>query len=428
MKIGYGLDGIATSRRPCPLCGSHKTELLVDFTMCDFDGVSLDNRVQIVLCSRCGFAYNDSSVNVASLEQFYENESLYFGDTSFGTGGVTPADMKRYSAYVDFLWPNISGSEDGDSSSFCGKKAANVLPGDMTIADVGCGKGGFLAFLRSKGFADLRGVEIDQKCVEAASRQFGLEITRGSVYDLPFENQEVDLIIYNNVLEHLYDLPGALAEARRVLRDDGIVFVEVPDASRYSEGRVFDFFWLGMREHINHFGPNHLSMFMRNVGFTKIDEHTSLMHNSFNCRYPSLCGIFQKKDSSTENVRHEYDGELTQSLACYVRSETNKIALHGDQIRDLSRSGRPVYVWGLGLEFFCLYSLTELNQCNIRCLVDRNPLKQKRTVNHLPIRGPECLSSSQRDGVVVITSVFHEEAMLRYLKDIGFSGEIVTLV
>ncbi|MGD0229656.1 MAG: methyltransferase domain-containing protein [Syntrophorhabdales bacterium] len=428
MKIGNGLDGTTTSKRPCPLCGSHKAELLVDFTMRDFDGVSLDNRVQIILCSRCGFVYNDSSVNVASLEQFYENDSLYFGDTSFGTGGMTPADMERYSAYVDFLRPIISRPEDGDSSASREKKAAEVPPGDMTIADVGCGKGGFLAFLKNRGFIDLRGVEIDPKCVEAASRQFGLEITRGSVYGLPFGNQEVDLIIYNNVLEHLYDLPGALAEARRVLKDDGMVFVEVPDAPRYSEGRVFDFFWLGMREHINHFGPHHLSMFMGNVGFTKVDERRSLMHNSFNCRYPSLCGLFRKKDCSTKNVRPEYDDELMQSLGRYVQSETNRIASHGDRIRDLSRSGRPVYVWGLGLEFFCLYSLSELNQCNIRCLVDRNPFKQKRTVNHLPIRGPECLSSAPQDGAVVITSVFHEEAMLRYLKDIGFGGEIVTLV
>jgi SAM-dependent methyltransferase len=394
------------TERGCPICSNKESKVLLDHMIEDFDDVTFNRQVLIVSCDNCGAVYNDMNINVVTLEKHYQDETLYSGETGFGIGGTTPADMNRYSYYLKFLNPVLSSK-------------------DMIIADMGCAKGGFLAFLKNNGFTKLRGIEVDPKCVEYARNNLRLNVEKGSVDCMPFDSGEINMLVYNHVLEHLYNPMTALHEAKRVLKDDGLVFIEVPDASRYSEGRVFDYFWACMREHINHFDLAHLNMLMELAGFDKVDACRSLMPNSSQYFYPSLCALYRKgndnKIKSKANIM-----ELCDAVLNYVNTENYILNLHRNLIAGFIEDGRPVYVWGIGLEFFSLYSLSNLRQCNISYLVDRNPVKQTKTVNGLKIISPECFQSVPPDAIVFIASVFHKNEMINYLKQIGFKGEIVS--
>ena len=79
----------------------------------------------------------------------------------------------------------------------------HVLPRDKKarILDVGCGNGSFLLALRSKGYNNLFGIDLDENAVRWVKRNgIGCELCSLSDYN-PIERY--DYVSMNHVLEHL---------------------------------------------------------------------------------------------------------------------------------------------------------------------------------------------------------------------------------
>lgn len=396
---------LKTSKRKCPICGSIRGQKLSSFDIDDFDESMFSGKVVLFGCENCGFVFNDSDSSSDSYDNYYENESFYFTDTSFATGGSTEFDRNRYSLYYKIL--------------------RQYLDNNMFIVDIGCGKGGLLSFFQEKGFNNLVGVEIDQRLVNIALREFGLNVKKGSATDFPHFEEKIDIICVTHVLEHLYDLESAILTMKSQLKDNGLVFIEVPDASMYFNGRVFDFYWLAMREHINHFDPWHLEMLMTKYGFKKEYMLQSLVSYDANYAYPSLIMLFRKTSSVLDFV---FNSDLIESIKIYMSKESENLSCKKLIIDELISNQKEICIWGVGLEFFILYSMTDLKKCNIKCLIDKNPIKQTKKVDNIQINPPEFLKNLSYDNAVLVTSVFRKEEMLIYLKEIGFGGEIIVLV
>lgn len=107
------------------------------------------------------------------------------------------------------------------------------LRAGMDLLDVGCGPASITADLAER-VAPGRVVALDAAAgaLEAARktlRERGLseqvELTSGDVMALPFEDASFDVVHAHQVLQHLADPVGALAEMRRVTRPGGIVAV-----------------------------------------------------------------------------------------------------------------------------------------------------------------------------------------------------------
>lgn len=93
----------------------------------------------------------------------------------------------------------------------------------LRVLDLGCGTGRHSLWLASAG-AKVTGVDFSAGMLAEARRKAGAEAVRFVVHDLhqplPF-GSEFDLVVSGLVLEHLRDLRGFFAEARRVLRSGG---------------------------------------------------------------------------------------------------------------------------------------------------------------------------------------------------------------
>ena len=103
----------------------------------------------------------------------------------------------------------------------------------MDLLDVGCGPASITADLAER-VAPGRVVALDAaagalEAARATLRDRGLseqvEVTSGDVMALPFEDASFDDVHAHQVLQHLADPVGALAEMRRVTRPGGIVAV-----------------------------------------------------------------------------------------------------------------------------------------------------------------------------------------------------------
>jgi SAM-dependent methyltransferase len=95
----------------------------------------------------------------------------------------------------------------------------------MKIADLGCGNCWWNVHK-----LPVTGVDINEKMLKWALRNSRLTDYRVfadlSAMDLP--EKAFDIVIMSELFEHLLNLEGVLAEAKRILKDDGVLLVTVP--------------------------------------------------------------------------------------------------------------------------------------------------------------------------------------------------------
>jgi ubiquinone/menaquinone biosynthesis C-methylase UbiE len=115
------------------------------------------------------------------------------------------------------------------------------IPGEVVgeaVLEVGCGRGllaGKLAELFRVTACDI----VTPRALEASPR---LTFIEASAEGLPFDNDAFETVICTHVLEHVRDLPGALAELRRVAARRLIIVVPRERPYRFGFNLHLSFF------------------------------------------------------------------------------------------------------------------------------------------------------------------------------------------
>lgn len=112
-----------------------------------------------------------------------------------------------------------------------------IGPEDLVL-DCGCGLGWFLHVIGSLTACRLTGSDFDVPRLAAARRALGgrAPVSASDILALPYRDATFDKIVLSEVLEHLPDDAGALAEVVRVLKPGGLVAITVPNQD-------YPFFW-----------------------------------------------------------------------------------------------------------------------------------------------------------------------------------------
>ncbi len=105
-------------------------------------------------------------------------------------------------------------------------------PAGSRVLDIGCGDAGVLIALAERG-AKCAGIELDRKSLRRAhlrAEEHGvqLDLREGVAEELPFPDGSFDLVLLDNVLEHVTDQRRTLAEIRRVLAQGGLLYMVTP--------------------------------------------------------------------------------------------------------------------------------------------------------------------------------------------------------
>ena len=93
--------------------------------------------------------------------------------------------------------------------------------------DIGCGVGWSLTVAKECGF-DPYGIEPQVKAVKFANEKLGLNVINDYFSSDLFEYESFDLIVIDQVLEHLPNPRYFLADAFKLLKPGGILFLGVP--------------------------------------------------------------------------------------------------------------------------------------------------------------------------------------------------------
>jgi 2-polyprenyl-6-hydroxyphenyl methylase/3-demethylubiquinone-9 3-methyltransferase len=98
------------------------------------------------------------------------------------------------------------------------------------LVDVGCGAGLLAPHVATKGYHHV-GVDVSYSAL-AIARAHGVHCVRGDALALPLADRSADTVSAGEILEHVVDLDGAVAEACRVLRPGGTLVVDTIAATR----------------------------------------------------------------------------------------------------------------------------------------------------------------------------------------------------
>lgn len=235
----------------CRFCQSRNTRLL--FPSLDVHGrhILSNNKFDIYQCSECGVIFPDISVNSEYYSRYYPN-NYYESET---IGGFVNRMLSLFSKIIIRL-------KEFDILKYLGFKAYDKI----RILDTGCGAGDFLANLNSARF-EKYGVEINpQGCKRCTERKLNVRST--DLKESQFDSDYFDVITMWHVLEHLDKPIEVLLEARRILKNKGILIISTPNTGSVGfKYGLKNWFHLDSPRHLILYDRKNLSLLLERAGF-----------------------------------------------------------------------------------------------------------------------------------------------------------------
>lgn len=249
----------------CPVCGTDNKMLLYEniFHTCNVlkkSNILISNEdvpSNINLCRNCGHKYLSKVLNDDVLKYYYGvAESEYYDSVVAKPHDRIPNDTKRYADLIE-------------------KKCI----GGKSVLEIGSGMGFLLYQLKLKGF-DCTGVEPSNFASSYSRSEFGLNVLTGILDYETFYNRKFDIIILNDVVEHISDINSLFNLMKFYLSPNGYVFILTGDSnSLYAK--------ICRKKWLYFFSWEHVSFFNRTSLKYLFSNHSLKMHYFKKTRHSS---------------------------------------------------------------------------------------------------------------------------------------------
>jgi 2-polyprenyl-3-methyl-5-hydroxy-6-metoxy-1,4-benzoquinol methylase len=201
--------------RACEVCGSDNNKLLWEKKPWS-KAILFKQDQQIFhdkdyICLECGLVYKNPMLTEQSLKEFYNGPyaKLYKASLQKGIPKALIIEGVMRSIFT-LMFLKSAGI------SLKGKKAF----------EVGVGMGTLFKGIKSLG-AEMSGIDTDARNCEIAEKIFAIKYDRIDFMDFK-TTERYDVIFICSTLEHFYSPKETLRRIRTMLKDDGILIVEIP--------------------------------------------------------------------------------------------------------------------------------------------------------------------------------------------------------
>ena len=263
----------------CPICKSNAYQRVNTCKISREDADIPQETLDMVRCSGCGLIFVNPQPHFfkEEMKKLYDRE--YFNKGYMRFYGEEKEDRvvqsnEPFSYRLDLIERY--------------KKPGRIL-------DIGCATGGFLNLAKERGWETF-GVEISDYAADLAIQKHHLNVFKGLLEEAHFKEGYFDIICASDIVEHVNDPRGFIGEVRRVLADDGLLYLAFPNAESF----YYKFFGLISRynyknyfllpHHLWHFSPGTIRLLLNKTGFDVLQlkfshsRHPSLLMNVFNFR------------------------------------------------------------------------------------------------------------------------------------------------
>lgn len=245
----------------CTICNSDDYDIIAKGP--DFEYRCSDEDFCMVKCHKCGMIYLNPRPSPEELSTIY------------------PPD------YIPYRFNKYLGSFMAKLRDFVQSKKIDAIkkyaPSEGLIVDVGCG-GGYLLNLAKK-FGDrswrLLGIDISTEAIEYV-RARGIQGICGQFETLELPKNTADMVIMNQVIEHLDDPRAVLIKSREYLKPEGYIFLETPCTNAWDVKIFMKRYWGGWHfpRHWHLFDTKTVQLLLEQTGF-EIVEKSFLLSSNF---------------------------------------------------------------------------------------------------------------------------------------------------
>ncbi len=226
----------------CNLCSSRDT---IDYRKVQANAPKIA-EFNLVRCRRCGMIY------------------------------LNPRPTREEMAAFYLLWPQAKKEEINQYHStrviWRGqKKKMNLLRRFLgkqkgRILDVGCGSGEFLSLMKKAGW-QVTGLEYGKAASSLAREKFNIEVNNADLLDTHFADKSFEVVTFWHSLEHLYQPKETLEEVKRILKDDGLVFIALPNIDNLANRIFKDSWYTNTPRHLFQFTSRTIETLLAGVKF-----------------------------------------------------------------------------------------------------------------------------------------------------------------
>ena len=209
-----------------------------------------ERRFQIVRCRQCGMARLSPRPSPAELNQFYP-DNYWFDPEADKLSRIASAYralvLRDHIAFIETAYRHAGASGP--------------------VLDAGCGGGLLPGLLRRRG---VPAFGLDSSLTACALAWSGNRVpaVNGELTTAPFHPRSFALITLFHVVEHLYQPAAYLGAARDLLKDDGRLIVQVPNAASW-QAKLFGKNWNGfdVPRHLQNFRTEDIAALLEHSGF-----------------------------------------------------------------------------------------------------------------------------------------------------------------
>lgn len=203
--------------RRCTLCGAGESELVFESAVEKFTAaMGRREGVRYYHCAGCGVLFQHPVLTSDEYTRLYESVQRS-DETGYSSRRVPRSHLAKKRADAVFKWAQLAALGVFD----LGEK--------LDVFEIGPGEGTLLASFRARGHR-ARGKEPLALYARHARERLGLDVETGYFGEADARPESADLVVLDNVLEHVPDPLGTLRLARRMLRPGGALYVAVPCA------------------------------------------------------------------------------------------------------------------------------------------------------------------------------------------------------
>lgn len=261
----------------------------------------------------------------------------------------SPEELATY--YPSDYWHNDAGGSITAMEEFYRRLVSldhiRFLEGALRHAggglamDVGCGGALLLRMLRERGHPVL-GADFSLDAASIAWHQNGVPAFCGTLTQAPLADGSVGMLSMFHVLEHLYQPQEYLAAAHRLLKPEGRLVIQVPNAASW-QFLLFGEHWNGIDvpRHLHNFKLSDLIVLLDRCGFEPVrTKHFSLRDNPAGFSISLAPGL----DPMARRVRKIAETPSQRLFKNAVHLGLMLLALPFSAVEALCRAGSTVMV------------------------------------------------------------------------------------